>query len=62
MHIYAVLIKSFISPSLTGKEHWIIPQESLTSGDTFWAHVVRTSKEEVCFVDAMKRMGLVETV
>ena len=33
--------------------------ESMSSSGTFWARVVRTSKEEACFVDDMERMGLV---
>ena len=33
--------------------------ESLSSGGTFWARVVRTSKEEARFLGDMERMGLV---
>ncbi|XP_078344237.1 uncharacterized protein LOC144629867 [Oculina patagonica] len=44
-------------PVEIGKEHWIEPQESVSSSGTFWARVVRTSKEETGFVNAMKRMG-----
>ena len=33
--------------------------ESVSSSGTFWARVVRTSKEEASFVDDMERMGLV---
>ena len=33
--------------------------ESMSSSGTFWARVVRTSKEEACFVEDMERMGLV---
>ena len=43
----------------TGKEHWIVATESVSSSGTFWARVVRTSKEEASFVDDMERMGLV---
>ena len=43
----------------TGKEHWIVATESVSSSGTFWARVVRTSKEEASFVGDMERMGLV---
>ena len=33
--------------------------ESVSSSGTFWARVLRTKKEESCFVDDMERMGLV---
>jgi len=36
-----------------------VATESVSSSGTFWARVVRTSKEEACFVDDMERMGLV---
>lgn len=44
-------------PVEIGKEHWIVATESMSSSGTFWARVVRTSKEEACFLDDMKRMG-----
>ena len=33
--------------------------ESVSSSGTFWAYVVRNSKEEAVFEDDMERMGLV---
>ena len=44
---------------IAGKEHYVFAQENLTGSGTFWARVYRTNEEEKCFVDAMKRMGLV---
>ena len=42
---------------ITGKEHYVISLENLSSSGTFWARVHRTKEEEKSFVSAMTRMG-----
>ena len=42
---------------ITGKEHYVISLENLSSCGTFWARIHRTKEEEKSFVSAMTRMG-----